>query len=138
MRELHKLEEYDKQKLLELYKEQIKTLNDNINAYKNSLQGYKEKIVAIFDSQVKNYLAATTFTAVGTTIEALLIRQTLLSLAKLSSSIATKVSTSSVLSVIDGPLPIGDIFSVVGLGWCIYDAYKIAKVLPEKMKNSLN
>ena len=41
------MDENDKQKLLELYKEQIKTLNDNINAYKNSLQGYKEKIVAI-------------------------------------------------------------------------------------------
>ena len=41
------MDENEKQKLLELYKEQIKTLNDNINAYKNSLQGYKEKIVAI-------------------------------------------------------------------------------------------
>jgi hypothetical protein len=113
-------------------KKSPKTYKDTITA-KNF-----EKNLTKFDSQVKNYLAATTFTAVGTTIEALLIRQTLLSLAKLSSSIATKVSTSSVLSVIDGPLPIGDIFSVVGLGWCIYDAYKIVKVLPEKMKNSLN
>ena len=41
------IDEKDKQKLLELYKEQIKTLNDNINVYKNSLNSYKEKIVAI-------------------------------------------------------------------------------------------
>ena len=41
------IDENDKQKLLELYKEQIKTLNDNINAYKNSLNSYKEKILAI-------------------------------------------------------------------------------------------
>lgn len=41
------MDENDKQKLLELYKEQIKTLNDNINEYKSSLNSYKEKIVAI-------------------------------------------------------------------------------------------
>ena len=41
------IDEKDKQKLLELYKEQIKTLNDNINVYKNSLNSYKEKILAI-------------------------------------------------------------------------------------------
>ncbi len=32
---------------MKLSEEQIKTLNDNINAYKNSLKGYKEKILAI-------------------------------------------------------------------------------------------
>ena len=45
------INEEDKQKLLELYHEQIKILNDNINAYKDSLRNYKEKILAIRNSE---------------------------------------------------------------------------------------
>ncbi len=41
------MSEEDKQKLLELYQEQIDTLNSNIIEYKNSLRNYKEKILAV-------------------------------------------------------------------------------------------
>lgn len=41
------ISEEDKDKLVELYKEQIKTLENNVALYKNSLKNYKEKILKI-------------------------------------------------------------------------------------------
>ncbi len=41
------ISEENKEKLLELYKEQIKTLENNIASYRNTLKNYNEKIVRI-------------------------------------------------------------------------------------------
>ena len=41
------MSEEDKQKLMELYHEQISTLNNNINTYKGILENYKQKIINI-------------------------------------------------------------------------------------------
>ncbi len=45
------INEEDKQKLLELYQEQIKTLNNNIKEYEDLFKNYKEKILAIKNSE---------------------------------------------------------------------------------------
>ena len=41
------MKEEDKQKLIELYKEQINEIHNNIKTYKNLLQQYKEQILEI-------------------------------------------------------------------------------------------
>lgn len=46
------INEEDKQKLIELYKEQIETLNNNIRMYKDTLKNYKEQILEIKNNYV--------------------------------------------------------------------------------------
>ena len=93
--------------------------------------------LAQFNQQVENYVTSSAFTAVGTVIEAALLRQTIAAFVRLLGPVVVKVTGSAAAPFLDGPLPIGDIIAVGGFVWCSYDIYQLLKVLPQKMRTSL-
>ena len=90
-----------------------------------------------FNKQVENYLVSSAFTAVGTVLEAVLIKQTIAAFVRILGPVVIKVSGSAAAPFLDGPLPIGDIIAIGGLIWCTYDIYQVIHVLPRQMRNSL-
>ncbi len=58
------------------------------------------------------------------------------------SKLATTAGISTGCAVADGPLPFGDaagaVIAVGGLGWSAYDLYQARKVLPDKLRASMN
>ena len=132
---LHKLQELDNNFRANCTAE----LNKLPKNSKNSVAAQNfVKNLTNFDSQVKNYLAASAFTAISTAIEAVLIRQTIAGIVRLTGHIVAKATGSAAAALVDGPLPIGDIIGAVGLGWCAYDIYKVTQVLPNEMRTTLN
>lgn len=58
------------------------------------------------------------------------------------SKLVTTAGTSAGCAIADGPLPIGDAVGAAvafgGLGWSAYDLYQARKLLPDKLRASLN
>ena len=73
----------------------------------------------------------------GLAIEAAFFRQTLQALMNISGKIVTKLSVSLAGAIADGPLPIGDCLAVIGVVWSSYDIYRVANILPKKLRTSI-
>ena len=91
-----------------------------------------------FNRQLNNYLVSSSFTAIGTAVEIIFIRQLIASLGRLLGPIAAKAAGSAAAPLLDGPLPIMDIIAVGGAAWCAYDIYQVLKVMPQNLRNSLH
>ena len=91
-----------------------------------------------FEQQVGDYLISCAFTSVGTVIELVMIRQTIVILTKLCTPIITKLAGGVAASLLDGPLPIGDIIAIGATVWCGYEIYSLIKILPDKMGKTLS
>ena len=100
-------------------------------------KGFVEKLDQ-FNQQVDDYLISCAFTSVGTVIELVMIRQTIVILTKLCTPIITKLAGGVAASLLDGPLPIGDIIAIGATVWCGYEIYSLIKILPEKMGKTLS
>lgn len=82
---------------------------------------------------------------VSAVVEAACIRFTVSTVAKILGKSAARMAASLAAgggaALADGPLPIGDIVGcslVIGSTcWCAYDIYKATKVLPEKLRSTL-
>lgn len=132
---MHQLQENDN-KLRSEFAQKLNKLPANSNDFASA-----EKFLAGlegFNSQVNEIVTATAFTAVGTAIEAICIKYTFRAIVALAGKTVAKLAGSAAAAIIDGPLPIGDVIAIVGLGWCAYDIYKITKILPDKMRSTLN
>ncbi len=132
---MHQLQENDNN-LRSSLAQNLKKLPANSNDFASG-----KKFIADlenFNSQVNELVTATAFTAVGTTIEAICIKYTFNVIVALAGKTIAKIAGSAAAPWLDGPLPIGDIIAIVGLAWCAYDIYKITKILPDKMRSTLN
>ncbi|MBO7330138.1 MAG: hypothetical protein J6W00_15360 [Lentisphaeria bacterium] len=96
-------------------------------------------------SMVKNVAIDKMLTAIGITLEIILIKETMRIIVKVGGHIAAKlISTTSAAAIsatADGPLPVGDIIGAVlaigGISWAAYDLYQMHVVLPKEMRSHL-
>ena len=93
--------------------------------------------IADFEKEIKAFAVGKTLLAAGTVWEILSIRATYAALIRLLGPLVTKAVSGATAAVLDGPMLIGDIISVIGFAWCAYDIYKFTKILPAQMKNTL-
>ena len=95
---------------------------------------------------VQNIAVSSSLASAGLGIDivvAVVARETLKRvLSAVVSKLVTTAGTSAGCAIADGPLPIGDavgaVIAVGGLGWSAYDLYQARKVLPDKLRASMN
>ena len=128
---LHKLQENDNelraalaQKLAAMPKSGARSKADE--KFLRNLLKAQEHIATLATTKV--------WTAVGMTFEVLCWRQVWKALMHVTGKIVAKVAVSAGLAIADGPLPIGDALAIIGLGWCAYDIYQAAKVIPDELR----
>ena len=130
---VHKLQENDNHFRAEVALE-LKKLHDDFDmaaARKFMVDFEKSRI------NINDLITETAWVAVGLTIEAIITRQTCEAVIRLAGGTVTKIAGSAAAPLLDGPLPIGDVIAAIGFGWCIYDIYRITKVLPDRIADSL-
>jgi len=88
--------------------------------------------------QIATLATTKVLTAVGMTFEVLCWRQVCKALMRITGKIVAKVAVSAGLAAADGPLPIGDVLAIIGLGWCAYDIYQATKVIPDELRTVLD
>ena len=131
---LHKLQEKDNA-FKAAIAQKLNQLPENCNAadegrnFISNLTKVNENITDLIKS--KMWLSA------GLAIEAAFFRQTLQALMNISGKIVTKLSVSLAGAIADGPLPIGDCLAVIGVVWSSYDIYRVANILPKKLRTSI-
>ena len=99
-----------------------------------------------FENKVKEMAVLQTTTALGVALELVFIRSTVKVVSRIGMKVVSKIiktaSTAGICAAADGPFPVGDVIGVViavgGTAWCAYDIYKMCKVLPKEMSDSLN
>lgn len=103
-----------------------------------------------FVASIKDHATETVYAAIGTAIEAAMIKTSYDAIKKIVGRIVAKALASSVAkigasattgaacAVADGPLPISDIVgaivTVAGLSWTAYDIYDVTKSMPDEMQ----
>lgn len=106
-----------------------------------------------FVASIRGHAAETVYVAIGTVLEAAMIKTSYETIRKivlriaarsLSSSVAkigASATTGAACAVADGPLPIGDVvggvITVAGLAWTAYDIYKVTKSMPDEMQTKI-
>lgn len=105
----------------------LDAVSDNIDAVKNTT--LCEQNEADFTLVVETVMIRETVAAVATLLEAIVARE------------AVAVGTAGAASAADGPLPFGECvgaIAVVGMSaWSGWDIYKVAKVLPRELTQTL-
>lgn len=149
--------------LLNALRKYYHTLQENDNRYRaklaqvlNELPADTEKskarkdflneTVLQFERQAEEMAILQVTTAIGAIIEVVLIKETVRLVTRVGAKVVAKLigsaSTGAICAAADGPLPIGDVIGVVftagGLAWGAYDVYKMCKVLPKRMRGTLN
>jgi len=103
-----------------------------------------------FVASIKDHATETVYAAIGTVIEAamikasydaikkIVVRIVAKALASSAAKIGASATTGAACAVADGPLPIGDIVgavvTVAGLSWTAYDIYNVTKSMPDEMQ----
>lgn len=81
-------------------------------------------------------------TAAATAIEVATLKITYKCFVKVAGSVAAKVASKlgigAIIAAADGPLPIGDLVTVVLAGWTLYDIYDVSVALPREFTAQLN
>lgn len=106
-----------------------------------------------FVASIKDHATETVYAAIGTAIEAAMIktsydaikkivlRVAARALASSAAKIGASATTGAACVVADGPLPIGDIIgavvTVAGLSWTAYDIYNVTKSMPDEMQSEI-
>ena len=103
-----------------------------------SLEGRKfvanlEKI----DAQITEMVIRKAWLSIGLVIEAACYKNIVRILWTIAGKVALKAAGSITISILDGPLPIGDIIAVAGLAWCAWDIYQVEKVLPGELRTHI-
>lgn len=90
-----------------------------------------------FHAQTTDMMEAKMFAGIAIVLETIFIRGTITAFKKLTAKIIAKVGASIGAALADGPLLIGDIIAIVGVGWTAVDLYKVLKIMPERMEKTL-
>ena len=109
--------------------------------YKRRLQQWAEDV----DKRIVDLTSGQLVAGISVAVEAVCVRETVATVAKLLGGIAVRqagtMAASAGAATVDGPLPIGDIIGgVATIGctlWSGWDVYQAAKVLPEKLAETL-
>lgn len=109
--------------------------------YRERLEQWGERI----DKRLSDLRSGQQVAGVAVVFEAVCVRETAAAIAKLLGGIATRqagtMAASAGATVVDGPLPFGDMVggfaTVVCTLWSIYDVYQAAEVLPGKLAETL-
>lgn len=112
----------------------------------NALDNMKEQFQTLADD--------TADVTIGVVVEAIFAKATVTTLyrltlrfmfpifAKAIARVGATVTSTTIATVIDGPLPIGDIIggtiAIGGLVWTAADIYKITKILPCEIRDNMN
>lgn len=99
-----------------------------------------EKLISDLDriqEQINILVTETVLTSICFALEAAMIRQTLAAAGRIAGRVASGLAVSIGSPLLDGPLPVGDIIGCAGFGWCVWDIYRIKKLLPERLGESL-
>ena len=98
-----------------------------------------------FSERVRNDAVSRSVTILSAGLELILLRSTIQMVSRVFGHIVARLAatgaTAAVCAAADGPLPIGDTIGAVlcigGLAWCAYDLYDITKVMPKRVRSSL-
>ena len=119
--------------------ETAETIGDD--EYKRRLQQWADDV----DKRIVDLTSGQLVAGISVAVEAVCVRETVATVAKLLGGIAVRqagtMAASAGAATVDGPLPIGDIIGgVATIGctlWSGWDIYQAAKVLPEKLAETL-
>lgn len=119
--------------------ETAETIGDD--EYKRRLQQWAEDV----DKGIVDLTSGQLVAGISVAVEAVCVRETVATVAKLLGGIAMRqagtMAASAGAAAVDGPLPVGDIIGgVATVGctlWSGWDIYQAAKVLPEKLAETL-
>lgn len=111
----------------------------------DSSQSLTEHLNAL-EQQLTDFALSKTLAAVSAGLEVVFAQSLYSSIRVVAAHAVAKltgtVSTSAILAVADGPLPIGDAIAAVvgtaGVIWTGYDIYKVSVKLPEELRVKLN
>jgi hypothetical protein len=98
-----------------------------------------------FSERVRNDAVSRSLTILSAGLELIFLRSTIQLVTRVLGHITAKLAsagtTAGICAAADGPLPIGDTIGAVicigGLAWCAYDLYDISKVMPKRVRSSL-
>lgn len=109
-----------------------------INApVKNALEKRTEVVAKGCAKAVTTLAGAGVAIGVAGGIEAILIRQTVASVARLCARAAGKAAVSTAAPAADGPLPVGDIIAVGGFVWTGIDILRMRSKTPKELSKGL-
>ena len=141
---LHGLQENDNR-----YRAKLAQALNDIPANTDKSQARKDFLnhtVTKFEKQAGEMAVTQLTTAAGALIEVVMIKESVRLITRVCAKTVARIiggaSAGAVCAIADGPLPIGDIVGAAltagSLTWCAYDIYKVCKVLPAKMTNTLH
>lgn len=119
--------------------EKLKAINFGIANFSQGITELAtEKSMTAIGIAVEAMLAKATFNTMKTVVMRLLVP----ALAKATARATGTLTAAGVSSIIDGPLPIGDIIggaiTIGGTVWLATDIYKVTKTLPHELRTTMN